>query len=163
MDIGNVIVGTILIVTCIAPFIWLHRVKKRAEKQLLNALTNLAAEHKGVISRYETCRDMVIGLDEQNNRVFFYKKSPSEEVAQHIELAGIKTCKVVNTSRTLKDKDNVRNVLEKLELSFVPAAENNPAIVLELYDMYKNVQPLGELEFAEQWAKWMNERLNRTK
>lgn len=159
MDIGNVILGTVLIVTCVAPFIWLNQIKKRAEKQLLKSLTDFAAEHDGVISRHETCRDMAIGLDEQHNRVFFYKKSPTEEVRQHIELAGIKSCKVINTSKSLRDKDNVRTVLEKLELSFAPAVENKPATVLEIYDMYKNVQPAGELDFAEQWAKWVNERL----
>lgn len=163
MDSGTAIIGAASIVACVLPFIWLHRVKKKAAKKLLTSLTDFASEHNGTISRHEIFRDMAIGLDEKTNSVFFYKKSDAEEVAQHVELAATKTCEVVKTSRTFNDKEGVRTVIEKLELSFTPAASNQPAIALEFYDIHKNMQLNGELQLIERWAKWVDERLRQTK
>jgi hypothetical protein len=163
MDAGTAIIGAASIAVCVLPFFWLYSVRKKAEKKMLKSLTDFATEHNGFISRSEIFGDMAIGFDEQNDMLFFYKKSGTEVVMQHVELAAIKTCEVINTSKTFNDKGGARTIIEKSELSFTPVAGNQPAIVLEFYDRYKNVQPNGELQYMERWAQWIKDRLKRTK
>ncbi len=163
MDAGTVIMGVVAIATFVLPFLWLSNVRKKAEKKILTSLTDFAAGHNSNISRSEILGDMAIGLDEQSNRLFFYKKSGDAAVKQHVELAAIKNCEVIKTSRPFSDNDGMHKVIEKLDLSFSPAAGNQPAIVLEFYDANKTIQLTGELQLVERWAKWVDERLKKTK
>jgi hypothetical protein len=163
MDIGTAFIGAVALAICILPFFWLRSIRKKAETKMLAALTDFAAEHNGSISRHEIFRDLVIGFDEGSNSLFFYKKSDTEELKQHVQLANVKTCKVVKTSQTLQSKDGARTMIERLELAFVPVAEKEPTIALEFYDMHKNVQLNGELQLIEKWDAWLNERLKQAK
>lgn len=163
MDAGTAIMGAAAIAACVLPLLWLSNIRKKAEKQIRTSLTDFAAGHNSIISRSEILGDMAIGLDEQANKFFYYKKSGAKVITQHVDLAAIKTCKVIRTSRSYNDKESTYTEIEKLELSFTPIAANQPAIVLEFYDILKNMQLNGELQLIERWTKWLEERLQQTK
>lgn len=161
MDLGTAVVGAAIIMACVVPFVFLSRSKKKAEKQLLDALTATAATHHCTIVRQEVFGDFAIGLDEDKHSLFFYKKSKDEATSQYIDLAKIKTCKVANTNTSFNNKNGAYRVIDKLELCLVPIAANKPEIALEFYDVHKNIQLNGELQSIEKWANLVNERLKR--
>ncbi len=163
MDLGSAIIGMVLIAICVLPFVWMHRIKKAGENKLLKALSELAAGKGCAASKQQVFRDFAIGMDENKGYVFFYKKSNEEEVSACIDLAGTRTCKVVNTSSSFNTHDGARKVTEKLELVFAPVADNTPTVALEFYDMYKNVQLSGELQLIEIWADRISEWLKKVK
>jgi len=158
MDLDIAILGVVLTAICVLPFVWLHRIKKKGENNLLKSLADFAAKHNCSISKKQVHRDFVLGMDENKGCICFYKKSKDEEVSEFIDLAGVKTCKVINTHMVFNTHDGARKVVEKLELSFEPAGSGS-AVTLELYDMYKNVQLSGELQLIEEWADLVNKRL----
>ena len=163
MDLGTAILGMVAIAICVLPLIWLHRIQKKAANTLLFALTEFASKHHAALSTHEVHRDFAIGMDESKACVFFIKKSKDEDIATAIDLSEIKTCKVINTNMSFNTHDGVRKVIEKLELSFIPAVESKSTVNLELYDMDKNVQLSGELQLIERWADRINEWLKSAK
>jgi hypothetical protein len=161
METGTAVIGAVALAICIYPFVWMSRLRKKAEQQLLTALNDFAAGHNGAVTRHEVFRDMVIGIDEQQNSVFFYKKSDSGGEMQYIPLSGIKTCKVIRSGQTINTPNGSRTVIEKILLAFVPAIEKEAVTELDFYDINKSVQLNGELQFAERWAQQLDERLKR--
>ena len=160
MDSGTIIIGAISIAICILPFIMLRRNKQRIEKQRLLGLENLAAQHRGNITQHEFCGDFVIGLDEANKFVFFFRKTKDRETARHINLDGIQKCKAINTSRSIQSKEGEYKVVDRLELVFVPGTKNEPDLVLELYNAEESMQLVGELQLIDRWEKKINQLLN---
>lgn len=163
MELGTAIIGGVSLAVCLLPFVWMNNIRKKAEQKLLIALNDFAARHNGSITRHEVFRDTVIGIDEQKNTVFFYKKSDNEEDFQYIRLSGIKTCKVVRDGQTINTPNGARTVIERIRLAFVPAIEKEAGLELDFYNINKSVQLNGELQFAERWAQHVEERLKRTK
>lgn len=159
MDSGTIIIGVATIIACILPFVFINNSRKKAEKKRLQALTDLAAEHNGVVSRYEFCGEIAIGLDDANNYVYFISKVKGREAAQFVDLAGIKNCQVANSSRNINGKDGAYKVIDKLSLLFTPTGKDKSNISLEFYDADVNIQLVGELQLIERWEKLINERL----
>lgn len=158
MDLGTAIVGIAIIIICVIPFVLLQKSKKKAEQKLVSGLDALAAAHQSTIAHREVFGDFAIGHDKGMRGLFFYKITTEGPLSQYVDLAGIKSCKVVNTNRTFQNKEGAYKVIEKLELSLAPLAANQSEIALEFYDVHKNIQLNGELQSIERWAKLVNEK-----
>lgn len=159
MDSGTLIIGIISIIGCVLPFVLLSRSKKKKEKQLLHLLTNIAERFNCKITRHEFYGELAIGLDESANFLFFLKDVKDMEAARHINLAEIQHCKIVNTGRTINNKEGSYQAIDRLDLSFVPFDKNKPNILLEFYNAEISLQLGGELRLIEKWEKIVNERL----
>jgi hypothetical protein len=154
MDFGTAIIALMMSAIAILPFILVSRRKKNEEKRLLQSLQRLASQHSCAISHYECIRDFIVGIDEASNRLFYYKKTKDSEIARQLDLAGIRSCKVVNLGRSGEHKG-----IGKLELSFTPIAKDAPRVVWGFYDAEESLQLNSELQAANKWAKLVNERL----
>ena len=161
MDSGTIIIGAISIAICILPFVVLRSNRKKIEKKRLQSLEDIAAQHNCTITQHEFCGEFVIGLDEANNFVFFFRKTKDNEIARYINLAGIQKCKVINTSRNYSNQGGEYKAVDRLELSFVPVAKNEPDLLLEIYNAEESMQLVGELQLVEKWAKRINDQVDR--
>ncbi len=159
MDTGTIIIGIVSIALCVLPLVVMHRIKRKGENQRLAALENLAAQHNCKISQHEFCGELVLGIDETNNFVFFLKKTADKEIAQHINLSGIHACNIINTGSNLNSKEGEYKVIDKLELRFTPVAKNEPDLLLEIYNARESMQLVGELQLIKKWEKIINDRL----
>ncbi len=159
MELGSVLSGAFIMVVCALPFIMMSNNRKKKEKQLLQSLTDLAIQNNCRIDQHELLGNFVIGIDESKNFVFFYRQVKDKETTQAIDLDKIERCKVINTSRKVKHDGKSQEVLDKLELSFLPAAKDNPEIKLEFFNTDVNSQLYGELQSIERWSKFVNSRL----
>ncbi len=159
MDSGTLIVGTILVVLCILPVILTERSRKKKEKRLYKHLASLAEAQNCKITKYERCCNMMIGIDEINNHVFFIKKSKEGEKGQYINLREIQNCRIRTTGRTVEESTGGGMVTEKLELVFMPVLKSGTEIVWEIYNAEDNLQLSGELQLIEKWAGIIKEKL----
>lgn len=161
MDLGNITLAAIAIAICVVPFVLLGRSRKKKQKRTLQSLINLANQENCNISKHEICSDFIIGIDETKRVVFFFKKLEDKVVEQFINLAEIQNCKIKKTTRTVAYKNESQNVIDKLELLFIPFDKNKKEISLEFYDTETNLQLSDELQLVEQWTNLINSYLKK--
>lgn len=163
MDLGSTIIGAIIIAICIVPFIIMSQNRKKRERKTLQLLINIANQQNCIISKHEICGDFIIGIDETKNFVFFFKQLKDKVVEQYINLAEIQSCKVKNTARTVIIKNYNHNVIDKLELNFIPFDKNKKETTLEFFNTENSLQIVGEFQSVEKWSKLINDSLKTKK
>lgn len=163
MDWGTAIVGLIMLLICIVPFVIMYYNRVKKENKILQSLNEIAQPHNCKISQHEFCGDFVLGIDESRNFVFFFKQKKEEAISQFVDLAEIQTCQVVKKTRNVKNDIGSLGFIERVELSFTPTNKNKGETSFELYDEETNMQLSGELQFVDKWTKQINDRLKNKK
>lgn len=159
MDLGSLIIGAIIVLLCILPFILIQiRNNKRDKKKLLD-LSNSAKEHNCKITKHEFCGNYLIGIDEVNNFVFFHKIIKDQLIKQFVNLSSIEKSEIVKSTRTYIEKDGKAHVIEKLELAFIPNKKDNEVLLMEFYNENVSFQLNGELQSIERWSHLINEHV----
>jgi hypothetical protein len=160
MDMGTIIITLVFVAIVTLPFILTGYSRKRKKKNLFLRLTEMVENEGCTITQHEFCANFVIGLDGMANRLFFYKKVENLEIAKILHLKEFKSCRLINSSRTVTNKKEKFNVVDKLELSFYSAKIGASEHSIELYNNeYDCLTLSGELQLAEKWEKLLNERL----
>lgn len=159
MNLGTAITGAIFIAVFMLPFIFMLHGRKKKEKQLIKSIFAIANDHHCKISQQEISEEFAIGLDELANHLFFFKKTPDKEIAQHVNLAEIKSCKVIKTGNVTGEKGENYKSIEKLDLQFSFLDKKNPDISFTFYNSEENFGLNGEIQLIEKWANIVNERL----
>jgi hypothetical protein len=163
MDWGTALVGLIMILICIIPFVIMYYNRVKKENRMLHSLNEIAQQHNCKIGQHEFCGDYVIGIDENRNFVFFFKQKKEEAISQFIDLSEIQTCQMVKKTRNVKNDIGNLSIIERVELSFTPTNKNKGETRFELYDEEIHMQLSGELQFVDKWTKQINDRLKNKK
>lgn len=161
MNSGTAITGAILIAIFMLPFILMLNGRKKKQKQLVKSILAIANNHKCKLSQQEISEEFAIGLDETENQLFFVKRTTDKEIAKHLNLAEIKSCKVIKTGTTVGNKDDNYKTLDKLDLHFSFFDKKNADISLPFYDSEENFGLDGEIQMIEKWANIVNNRLRK--
>jgi hypothetical protein len=159
MDLGTLEIALVLVAICVVPFILMGRNKKKRDKQLLQLLLNSATKENCKITQSEYLNDIAIGLDEANNKLFFFKKIEENEIAQHVNLLEMKSCGILNSNRPLDSKKHKDVIIEKIGLSFTPIEKNKTHTIFEFFNSEETMLLSGELQLAQKWAKIVNDKL----
>ena len=159
MDLGTIIAGIFMTAVCILPFVIMRRNRQKREKQLLNAISEIADGHNCKITQHETCANKVLGLAENDEALLFFKKGKEQDVdvKVFIDLSRIRKCSVLNTKRVI---NSAESIIERLELSFTSVNTREDYISIELFNLKEDYQLDGELQLAERWATMINQTLN---
>jgi hypothetical protein len=161
MDLGTTIVGIVIILICIIPFALMSINSRKKEKKLLQGLTEIAERNNCKLSRYELWNNSTIGIDDTSLMIFYTRKSKDIETSQQINLAETQKCRVINLSRTVRNKEGNFKVVEKLELAFSFQDINRGDVVLEFYNAdYDSLTLTGELQLVEKWCKLFNDKIS---
>ncbi|MRT92254.1 hypothetical protein [Ancylomarina sp. 16SWW S1-10-2] len=153
MNLGSTITGAILVAICVVPVVMMEHKRKKKERKTLQSLINIANQHNCKVSKHEICGDFVIGIDETKKHVFFSKQLADGVVNQSVNLADVKNCVVQNATRRIVNKDSTTNVVDKLELNFIPFDKSKSDITMEFFNSEINTQLNGELQSFESWSK----------
>src|SRR5690606_8216641 len=148
---------------CMVPFIIMYYYRVKKENKMLQSLESIAQQQNCKIDRYELCGDFALGIDENRNFVFFFKRKNEETIHQFVNLSEIQACQIVKKTRSPKAHNVNTLVIEQLELGFTPIKKSMEETRFELYNEETNTQLSGELQFAESWAKQITERLKSKK
>ncbi|MBK8806496.1 MAG: hypothetical protein IPO21_07585 [Bacteroidales bacterium] len=159
IDFGTAILGTILILVCIAPLVLIHYNRVKKEKKILKNINDNATKHNCKVTQYEFCGDFVLGLDETRNFVFFFKQRKAETISLFVDLSEIRNCQAIKTTRDVKKDSASNTIYQQIELRFIPKNKGITETSFELFDETENAQLSGELQFVEKWSKLINDRL----
>jgi hypothetical protein len=158
MDLGNILLWSVVTLICVVPFILLSRMAKKDKEKDLQALLDFAAKNHFSITQHDLWFKSAIGLDEAKQAIVFISRLHGTPLAQWILLEDIQNCRVVEANRTVNVADSTSKVVDKIELVFTPRNSNNANVVLEFFNVNSgNLTPSFEFELAEKWSKIANE------
>lgn len=166
MDTGTTIIGIIILLLCILPLVIMTRKANQKERQFSRDLFDFAKKSNSKLSEHEIMNNIAIGLDKENNQLFFLRKKENIEAEFQINLLEIQKCRVLNSNRTVNSKEGNYKVIDKLALAFTYLDKNKQETVLDFYKSELNNFSLnGELQLIEKWLKIINDLLmeNKTK
>jgi len=158
MDSNSLIIGLILLAMCILPLYFFNLSRKRKQHRIMESLNNIAGSHNCRISHFDVCGELVIGWDEERKFVFYHRKSNDITSELYMDLAAVKGCKVIHSTRTVKLKDGNQKITERVELNF-SQLNNGDEVKWEFFNEEFNTQLNGELQLAEKWSKMINNKL----
>lgn len=156
MDSGVTIIGIITVLICIFPFILMARSRKIKNEQMLNSLFDLAKSKNCSITNHEICGELLVGIDENKGYFFLYKKNSNGAINQAINLSDIKSCEIINTK-------NKMEVIQKLELKFLPENSKQPEVLAEFYNHVENFQLAGEMQLINKWHELILKAIKKEK
>jgi hypothetical protein len=163
MDLGSSVIGIIFLLLCALPFILMSRSRKKREKSLMQALTNMATEKNCKIHQHELFANFAIGFDNSNAVVMFYRKIGEMISEQFVYLQDVQSCKVLNASRTVAGNSGNQKIIEKLELVFIPSIKSKPEVRLEFFNASITPQLFGELQSIQKWALQLTDIIKEKK
>jgi len=161
MDLGSAIIGAILFLGCIAPFVIMYYKRQNKENNKLQMLRDLAQQHNCALHHHEFCGDFVIGMDDEKKWVFFSKQGRDGHSMQWVDLANTQSCQVSKKHSGLKSDIGKFGFTERVALDFLPLNGSKEASKFELYAKEINMQLSGELQLADRWSNRINERLKK--
>lgn len=142
MDIATIIIGVAIAALCVLPF-WLSgNARKRREKNLTNALNEMARQKSTTICSSEICGNNAIGID-GGGRWLFYARSKGG-LHECVDLENVRTCGIIDKPDTIG-------------LNFT--ADGKPDVYLELYNSNVEATSDDESRLAARWHKIVTDRL----
>ena len=160
MDVGTLLVGLISVGVFALPFVLTIRGRKKKKNRLVKSLNVLATGQNTTLGQKEFCGNYAIGMDRENNFVFFQKTIKKElQPPQLVDLSQIKACKTLNQAINAKGD----RTIEKLGLQFQPIKNDRPETYLEFYHHEQSYQLQGEIQSMEAWSQRINDRLRELK
>ena len=142
MDITTLLIGVAIVALCFMPF-WLSgNARKRREKQLNDAINEMAESKSTTICNSEVCGNNAIAID-GSGRWLFYARCKGG-LRECIDLESIRTCSIVEKPDTIG-------------LSFV--ADNVPEVYIELFNSNVEATSDDESRLAARWRKIVADRL----
>lgn len=164
MDLGTAIVGLIVVLICVIPFVIFSIKRKRKEKRIIQSLNNIASEDGSTISQYEIWNDNIIGIDDNSTCIYAVCKLKEHVQVTAIHLSGIQRCRISKVSRNVFTNGVNATVIEKLELVFENKDNNKPNQTIEFYNVENNKSTLmGELQLIEKWYVKINAKIAAVK
>ncbi len=159
MNLGNTLVGVILAIICITPFIILNQQRRKKKKNRLKLLHLKAQNIECKIDTHEFCGDYLIGIDTKKGVLFFNKEINKVIEEDCIKLSDFKECTICTHYQTVKDKNHHFKEIEQLFLSFIPLVKSKSEIKLTFFDADINMMLSGELESIKKWLNIINNQL----
>lgn len=158
MDSGTAITATTIVLVCIMPFVYMSINNKKARKQLIEKLNELAQNNHCTITHYDIVNSLAIGIDEASATIFFIKKMATAQIAQHVTLTEIQKCNVITTNKTIVEEGYHFKTLDKLELAFSHRNKSEAQIVMTFYEAYSadSATLSNEFQIADKWCKIAN-------
>lgn len=156
MDFGTTIIGVVIILLCILPFVIKAINSKRKEQQLLNNLFSIAKEKNCAITEHSVWNNSAIGIDNTNKALFFI--NTKNNYNKHILLQEASKCRVVNTNRIVGTGSNSSKVIDKLELMIT--LKNKSEVVIEFYNTeHDSLSLTSEIQLMEKWNAIINKNI----
>lgn len=142
MDITTIIIGVAIVALCALPF-WLSGyARKRREKNLTNALNEMAQQKSTTICNSEICGNNSVGID-GSGRWLFYARCKGG-LRECIDLENVRACSIIDKPDTIG-------------LSFATDAKTDTYI--EFYNSNVEATSDDESRLAARWHKIVADRL----
>jgi hypothetical protein len=153
MEQGTVIFLAVLVIAIAIPIIISNIKRKQTEKILRHRMDEFAQKNQSSVTTYERWKDLQLGLDKQNGKLFFIRNTPEHEISTEIDLSQVQNVKVFKGERIITTGGEKYTAVDKINLSFT-LRNNGSDIVLNFYNSgFDTPMTQGELQLAEKWQE----------
>ncbi|MEM5565184.1 hypothetical protein WNY78_08710 [Psychroserpens sp. AS72] len=149
MSLGITLTSTVLVLLVTTPVVLIQQQQKKKERKLLKALKAIANQHNSTLTEFEVFKNFAIGLDKNNNNLFFYKQNSKKEITQRIDLNKIKSCGILNSKKA--NNSDKKDSIVRLQLILNPKSNAKHEQNIEIYNQTDDFQLNGELEVIRKW------------
>lgn len=126
---------------------------------MIGSLNAFSAEHNCKIGQYDICREFIIGMDHNNEFVFFEKRTENQRFQSVVKLSDMQKVKMIRTNRSVGDASGDQSIIEKIELIFQPKLKSGKEISWLLFDAEEHMQISDELITGQKWTSIIDQRL----
>lgn len=158
MSPGTLIIAIISLVICTMPFAFMAINKRKNEKALINKLSTLNDGIIPSLSKYESMVNMIIGLDENNNQLYFYRDVNNRIQKYKIELSDYSDCRIIKINEK-DDGNEIDAPIKSIFIQLISKYSKVENLNLEIFDRNQSLGLLGELAFANEWSTLIGEKL----
>jgi hypothetical protein len=160
MDIATILIGVMVLLICVVPFIIMRKNKKKKAIESKEVISQLAAKSNSNVDEYDRWNKTIIGIDHLNRKLFFIRKIKDKEIQHEIDLSGVQMARVINSHRGAIDGNYI--VIQKLQLGLISKDKDKPETLLEFYNAdYDSLTIMEELQLAEKWAKIVKSNIEK--
>lgn len=152
MEMKTIILGAITILVIVVPFVIVFIKNQKKDSKTKSILKKYAIVENSKLDESDTLGNIAIGIDYNQNKLFFVKHSKNNETEQIINLNEIKNVILVNEKRAVKIGKSSTLVVEKIEIVLTSNIPNKPDYILGLYDEHINFVLGGEVQLADKWT-----------
>jgi hypothetical protein len=161
MDLGTLITGLVMLGLCALPFVLMHFNRKKIKEQMLFSISKMVSHEHGKLTDFEFTSIAIIGLDENQSKVFMYRKHKDRETRELVKLSDFQRCEIEKTFAGVKKATGETSDLERVDLKFIPKTSGINAINLGFYNSKESLSLKDELEFAKNWETKINNLFQR--
>ena len=158
----TLIMVAITVLVVVVPFAFVYIKNKKKKNKTKSVLLKYANVDNSKIDESDTLDNIAIGVDYNQNRLFFVKHFKNHETEQIININEIKSVRLVNEKRAVKIGKSSTLVVEKIEIVLT---NNNPKekdYILEFYNENINLILSGEVQLANKWVAILERVLNQS-
>ena len=165
MDTGTLVVGVILLLLLISPFILFGaKGKKTKEKNLLKMLDDMASRNNNTIRDHQYWNHSAIGIDSGNKMLFYCYKSDTQTYDRVYKLSEIQSCHVDIIRHKAGTKGEEQQVIDSISIVLEFKEKKRVDARLMFYDSETDSLNLNnELQLAETWAKTISDIISHKK
>ncbi|MBP9150879.1 MAG: hypothetical protein KBF73_01210 [Flavobacteriales bacterium] len=157
MSIEMLVLGTLLTAICIVPFGLMAIGRRKKREQLLQLIENLRQAEGNTFTNVEYCADILLATDEQKKYLFFAKiTKDGVQTSKCVDLGQVTRCEGFKQSHVVKNENGSYPVIDRLELRFFGAKNDQQLIKLELYNADESFKVDSELELMNRWEETVN-------
>lgn len=164
MDNGSTKIGLWIIALIVLPFIIYYLYKKMKEMKFRKGFLVLSEREKVIISQKDLWKNCyAIGIDTDSKKLLYFNKRKDKERGTLIDLSEVERCRIVNTDRTVKNKNGNNKPTNRLELVFTFNNSGIPEKVLEFYNNTEFMPTVDDFSLIENWLQIVNSNLKNGK
>ncbi|UBM58672.1 hypothetical protein LAG90_17875 [Marinilongibacter aquaticus] len=161
MNLGTIIFGLVATAFCVLPFVLMSRNRKKKETELVDGLMTLAVSLGSTVAEYDCGIDFAIGVSEERDYLFFWKKKGQVADGQLVRLSTVADCTVRSQRHTVQNQNITSAVIDRLELVFEYKDKKVAPERLVFFDHHERLQLTGELQLVEKWEKIVSSYLTK--
>ncbi|WP_194852303.1 hypothetical protein [Nonlabens antarcticus] len=158
MDTGMIAITVTLIAIVSTPFILMLTGSSKRKSQLIKGLETLASQKNGTLSKKEIFLNFALGLDENAQQIYFFRKTDASEVAKTVDLHTVKSCSISKQSTMVKMEKGMNESIEKVSLLFEFKNNESPERFV-LFNEEESLQLNGEIGIAQEWKTFVTSLL----
>lgn len=160
MDSATGAIAVISLLICSVPFIIDRNNRKKREKEMVKQLKDHAKNETLQLTKFDLQSNLIIGLDDLSNTLYFLIKKEGVDHFQQINLANYKSCELQQSNRELGDQSKSQSVVDRLSLQLNPSKSSDQPVLIEFFNRSETVNLSGEFQLARDWEKLLRVRFH---
>lgn len=159
MDLGTLIIATILVALCLLPFLLIGNTIRKKRKNLERAFAQFAVERNCQIAEHEICGEIILGYAKDKYAFVFLRQKKTNVESWFIPLIEVQNCTALKSNKSIKAASGTYTVIDRLALQLDFKDKNRPDCTLEFYSLENGLQLDGELQLLDKWAQSIKGKL----